>query len=118
MLCAKSDDFVRKTGATLKAAALKHDPTSSACHTLQKTMFLRALALFWLICTLWHIVTTLPYLEPVNKRVNALYHKLRLLLVVISTFVKITIFTPVSIASFPLLAKYFPQVHQIQMSTV
>jgi len=102
---------VRKTGAALEATTLQHSAASFRCHALDKAMYTGAVALLWLIGSFWHTAFTLAHPLIMDKW-PFMADSLRLLITAcyfLICWVKITMFNPDSLPSFPRFAKYFPQ---------
>jgi len=58
---------VRKASAAFKAASAQYCAAGATCHTLDKAMHSRTVALLWLIRSFWHTTFTLPHIRQMNN---------------------------------------------------
>ena len=86
--------LVCQAGAALGTAAHQDVTSSFAGHALEEAVFTRAVALFWLVCALWHRLSL--YAHPGKK------------------WVKLTMFDPLILAIFPLFRKRNPQLYRLK----
>lgn len=108
---------VRKLLAAFVAAAIQDGAAGLGSHPGEKAVLAGAVTLLWLVGSFWHTGSTLPHVgaqgNPSQKSKTARtvtrpFHFDRYDESV--GLVKITMFNPPILTSFPRLAKYFPQI--------